>query len=74
MAEYFEFFEEIVDKIDLNVIINRIYLDYYVDPKDFWNDLKIMLNNYDIINSKRTDNDQYCILCRMRELITHLFV
>lgn len=28
-SQFFEHFEEIEDKIDLTVIINRVYLDFY---------------------------------------------
>lgn len=42
--------EDISYAIDLSIILNRIYLDYYKEWTLFWRDLLKVLDLYNILN------------------------
>lgn len=57
MSEKFHEFPEIQNNLDLCVMINRVYLDYYEGPVPFWKDLLQVFENYSIINYKIEGSD-----------------
>lgn len=65
--DYFSF-PEVKNNIDLQVLLNRVYLDYYEGVVPFWNDVEALFENMDIINFNRKDNDRAIINERFKDL------
>ncbi len=54
-------------------MLNRVYLDYYKCPEEFWRDLIQVFDNFDIYNYRKQDNDFAIIVYRMKNIAKFAF-
>jgi chromodomain-helicase-DNA-binding protein 7 len=47
--------------MDLGTVLNRLYLDYYVQPKNFWYELGLVFKNCRLYN--RDEESEIRTLC-----------
>ena len=71
-SQHYPQFPEITNNIDFSILLNRIYLDYYKRPYDFWKDLLAFFDIMEIVNKRRT-NDISILISRLREIAKVLF-
>ena len=67
LCELYPDFPEIEINVDFSVIINRIYLDYYTSPSDFWKDILIVFDNLEKMNHYEI-NDRSDLIYRLKEI------
>ena len=54
--------------MDLGTLLNRLYLDFYSSPKQFWIDMGFIWKNCRKYNAKSTDQDIRVLCDTLREL------
>ena len=60
-------------QIDFSVVLNRIFLEVYREPWQFWNDVVKVYEFYEKLVENQPESDQMKLSSRMRELTVFVF-
>lgn len=71
-SQYYVDLPEITNNIDFSIILNRVYLDYYKRPVEFWRDVLAFFEILENINKRKT-NDIGVLIQRLKEVTKALF-
>lgn len=75
LGSLYQMFSEFSEAIDFSVINNRIHLDYYHKPMDFWKDLENVYNTVDRLRDYLNEkSDLHELNDRMKQLTARLYV
>lgn len=60
-------------QLDFSMMINRVFLEVYKEPWQFWAEIGRVFETYDKLTGGNPNNDQGILSSRMRELTAFEF-